>query len=130
MDTRSTHENGIARRTVLRNGAVVTGLLGTGLTVGAGSVAATSSDEFVTAVAREGRLAPTDAKRILDAFINATTKALASDGRASCPGFGSFSISKRSARTGRNPQTGKEIQIAARKVVTFKAGAELSKSVN
>jgi nucleoid DNA-binding protein len=45
-------------------------------------------------------------------------------------GFGSFSISKRAARTGRNPQTGKEIQIAAKNVVKFKAGAELSKAVN
>jgi DNA-binding protein HU-beta len=45
-------------------------------------------------------------------------------------GFGSFSISNRSARTGRNPQTGKEIKIAAKSVVKFKAGAELSKSVN
>jgi len=45
-------------------------------------------------------------------------------------GFGSFGISNRAARTGRNPQTGKEIKIAAKKVVKFKAGADLSKKVN
>ncbi|WP_343124414.1 MULTISPECIES: HU family DNA-binding protein [Halorubrum] len=72
-----------------------------------------------------------DAKRALDAFINATTKALKKGDRVSLgEGFGSLSISKRSARTGRNPQTGKEIKIAAKNVVKFKAGAELSKAVN
>jgi len=45
-------------------------------------------------------------------------------------GFGSFSVSKRAARTGRNPQTGKAIKIAAKKVVKFKAGAELAGKVN
>lgn len=55
---------------------------------------------------------------------------LGGDDRISLVGFGSFSISKRAARTGRNPQTGKEIQIAAKNVVRFKAGAELSKKVN
>jgi nucleoid DNA-binding protein len=70
------------------------------------------------------------AKRALEGFINATTKALATREDVDIEGFGTFSISKRSARTGRNPQTGKEIQIAAKGVVEFKAGAELSKAVN
>lgn len=73
-------------------------------------------------------LSKADAKRALDAFITATTKALNRGETVSVNEFGSFSISKRSARTGRNPQTGKEIQIAARNVVKFKAGAELSKA--
>ncbi|WP_223174162.1 HU family DNA-binding protein [Halorubrum aquaticum] len=82
-------------------------------------------------------LSEDDAKRALEAFINVTTKALKKGDRLSVGGredenrgFGTFSISKRSARTGRNPQTGKEIQIAAKSVVKFKAGAELSKAVN
>ncbi|MEF8785677.1 MAG: HU family DNA-binding protein [Haloarculaceae archaeon] len=75
-------------------------------------------------------LSKADAKKALDGFINATTKALHKGDSVSLIGFGSFSISKRSARTGRNPQTGKEIQIAAKNVVKFKAGAELSKAVN
>ncbi len=78
----------------------------------------------------ESRLSKADAKRAIDAFINVTTEALKKGDRLSLIGFGSFSISKRSARTGRNPQTGKEIQIAAKNVVKFKAGAELSKAVN
>jgi len=66
----------------------------------------------------------------LDAFISTTSGALKKGDRVALVGFGSFSISNRSARTGRNPQTGKEIQIAAKNVVKFKAGAELSGSVN
>lgn len=86
--------------------------------------------ELVEAMASDAGLSKADAKRALDAFIGATTSALKKDDRISLIGFGSFSISKRSARTGRNPQTGKEIQIPAKNVVKFKAGAELSKSVN
>ena len=86
--------------------------------------------ELIEAMASEAGLSKADSKKALDAFINATTKTLKKGDRLSLIGFGSFSISKRSARTGRNPQTGKEIQIAAKNVVKFKAGAELSKSVN
>lgn len=86
--------------------------------------------ELVEAMASDAGLSKADAKRALDAFISATTNALKKDDRISLIGFGSFSISKRSARTGRNPQTGKEIQIPAKNVVKFKSGAELSKSVN
>lgn len=86
--------------------------------------------ELVDAMASEAGISKADAKKALDGFINATTSALKKGDRLSLIGFGSFSISKRSARTGRNPQTGKEIQIAAKNVVKFKAGAELSKSVN
>ena len=75
-------------------------------------------------------LSEATATAALDGFITATTKALNKDDPVSLDGFGTFSISKRSARTGRNPQTGKEIQIAAKNVVKFKAGAELSKAVN
>ena len=76
-------------------------------------------------------LSKADAKKALDGLVSATVRALKKGDRLSLgESFGSFSISKRSARTGRNPQTGKEIQIAAKKVVKFKAGAELSKAVN
>ena len=79
---------------------------------------------------RRSGLSKADSKKALDAFVNTTTKALKKGDRLSIVGFGSFSISKRSARTGRNPQTGKEIQIAVKNVVKFKTGAELSKAVN
>jgi len=86
--------------------------------------------ELIEAMSSEAGLSKADSKKALDAFINATTGALKKGDRLSLIGFGSYSISKRSARTGRNPQTGKEIQIAAKNVVKFKAGSELAKSVN
>ena len=86
--------------------------------------------ELIEAIAAESGLSKADAKRALDAFVSTTTAALKSGDRVALVGFGSFSTSERAARTGRNPQTGKEIKIAAKKVVKFKAGAELSDSVN
>ena len=86
--------------------------------------------ELVDAMAAEAGISKAEAKKALDAMVAATTSALKSGDRVSLVGFGSFSVSKRNARTGRNPQTGKEIQIAAKNVVKFKAGAELSDSVN
>jgi DNA-binding protein HU-beta len=75
-------------------------------------------------------LTKTDATKALNALVNATSTALKSGDKLSLVGFGSFSVSKREARTGRNPQTGKEIQIAAKNVVKFKAGSELEANVN
>ncbi|MBD81267.1 MAG: DNA-binding protein [Crocinitomicaceae bacterium] len=89
-----------------------------------------NKSELVEAMADGAGISKADAKRALDSFIGATSGALKKGDRVALVGFGSFSISKRSARTGRNPQTGKEIQIAAKNVVKFKAGAELSGSVN
>jgi DNA-binding protein HU-beta len=86
--------------------------------------------ELIEAMASDAGISKADAKRALDAFISTTSGALKKGDRVALVGFGSFSISNRSARTGRNPQTGKEIQIAAKNVVKFKAGAELSGSVN
>jgi DNA-binding protein HU-beta len=86
--------------------------------------------ELIDAIATESGLSKADAKRALDGFIGATTKALKKGDRVALVGFGSFGVSKRAARKGRNPQTGKEIKIAAKKVVKFKAGAELAGKVN
>ncbi len=102
---------------------------------GRGDVASAKCDADVTIdaayIASNSKLSKADAKKALDGFVNAITMRLKSGEIVSLGGqFGSFSISKRSARTGRNPQTGKEIQIPAKNVVKFKAGAELSKSVN
>jgi DNA-binding protein HU-beta len=85
--------------------------------------------ELIDAMAAEAKITKADAKRALDAFIGATGKALKKGDRVALVGFGSFSVAKRAARTGRNPQTGKEIKIAAKKVVKFKAGTELSGQV-
>jgi len=85
--------------------------------------------ELVEVIASDANLTKADARRALDAFVGATTKSLRSGSRVALVGFGSFSISKRKARTGRNPQTGATLQIPAKKVVKFKAGADLAKTV-
>ncbi len=85
--------------------------------------------QLIDAIASEASLTKADAKRALDAFVNTTTGALKKGDRVALVGFGSFAVSKRNARTGRNPQTGKPITIAAKKVVKFKAGADLSGAV-
>lgn len=82
--------------------------------------------ELIDAMASHAGLTKADAKKALDAFIGATTNALKKGDRVALVGFGSFSVSKRESRKGRNPQTGKEITIPAKKVVKFKAGAELA----
>ena len=86
--------------------------------------------QLVTAMAAETKLSKASTARALEAFVNAATKALKKGDRVALVGFGSFSVNKRSARNGRNPQTGKTIKIAAKKVAKFKAGADLKKAVN
>jgi DNA-binding protein HU-beta len=85
--------------------------------------------ELVDAIASEAKITKADAQRALEGFINATSKALKKGERVALVGFGTFSVAKRAARTGRNPQTGKEIKIAAKKVAKFKAGSELAAKV-
>jgi DNA-binding protein HU-beta len=82
--------------------------------------------QLIDAIAAGAGLTKADAMKSLDAFIKATTQALKKGDRVALVGFGSFSVSKRSARTGRNPQSGKEIKIPAKKVVKFKAGSDLA----
>ena len=81
--------------------------------------------ELVNAIANESQLTKVDSKKALDAFMKVTSDALKNGDRVALVGFGSFSVVERNARTGRNPQTGKEIKIAAKKVVKFAPGAEL-----
>jgi DNA-binding protein HU-beta len=85
--------------------------------------------ELIDAIAASAKISKADSKKALDGFIESTTKALKKGDRVALVGFGSFSVTQRSARKGRNPQTGKEITIKAKKVVKFKAGAELSSKV-
>jgi len=86
--------------------------------------------ELIDAMANGAGISKVDAKKSLDAFIDATTNALKNGDRVALVGFGSFSVSTRAARKGRNPQTGKEIDIPAKKVVKFKTGADLSKGIS
>jgi DNA-binding protein HU-beta len=82
--------------------------------------------QLIDAIAANAGLTKADAKKALDAFVKATAQALKKGDRVALVGFGSFSVAKRSARTGRNPQTGKEIKIPAKKVVKFKSGSDLT----
>lgn len=86
--------------------------------------------DLIDAMASDANISKEQAKKALDSFTDSIKGTLKKGDRLSLVGFGSFSISKRSARTGRNPQTGKEIQIPAKNVVKFKAGSDLEKSVN
>ena len=85
--------------------------------------------QLIDAMAADAKLTKADAKKALDAFVKSTSVALKKGGRVALVGFGSFTVAKRAARKGRNPQTGKEIKIAAKKVVKFKAGTELATKV-
>ncbi|NTW32292.1 MAG: HU family DNA-binding protein [Bacteroidetes bacterium] len=88
-----------------------------------------NKSELVDAIAKDTKLTKVDSAKALQATISAITKSLKKGDRVALIGFGTFSVAKRAARTGRNPQTGKAIKIAAKKVAKFKAGAALSKSV-
>ena len=85
-----------------------------------------NKSELRDAMAEGAGISKADAGRALDAFIDATSNALKGGERVALVGFGSFSVTHREARKGRNPQTGKEITIAAKNVVKFKPGAELN----
>jgi len=85
--------------------------------------------ELIDAMASDAGISKADAKRALESFMENTTKVLKKGDRLSLIGFGSFSVSRRAARKGRNPQTGKEITIKAKNVVKFKPGADLAKKV-
>ena len=78
-----------------------------------------NKSELVDAIAGSAKITKADAQRALEGFIDATSKALKKGDRVALVGFGSFSVAKRNARTGRNPQTGKTIQIKAKKVAKF-----------
>jgi len=85
--------------------------------------------ELVAKVAKDAKITKAAAGKSLNAVVDGITKALKKGDRVTLVGFGTFSVSKRKARTGRNPQTGKSIKIAARKVAKFKAGSGLKKAV-
>lgn len=87
--------------------------------------------ELIDKIATDAGLSKVEAKRALDAFVEATTEELKKeDGRVSLVGFGSFTVAKRAARTGRNPKNGDTIQIAAKNVVRFKTGSDLADAIN
>ena len=85
--------------------------------------------DLVNAIAAQG-LSKADTKKALDAVLDAISGALKEGDKVAILGFGTFSINERPARDGINPATKEKITIAAKKVVKFKAGAELAAGVN
>ena len=89
-----------------------------------------NKSELISAIAEASGLTKADAGRALDATISSVTNALKGGDSVSLIGFGTFAVKERSARSGRNPQTGATIQIKASKIPSFKAGKTLKDSVN
>lgn len=85
--------------------------------------------ELISFMANEAGITKAAGALALDAYVTAVTKELKKNGKLGLVGFGTFSVVKRKAREGRNPQTGKTIKIPAKKVVKFKAGKALSDKV-
>lgn len=85
--------------------------------------------ELIAKLADDAELTKTQANAVLDSFVSAVTTTLKKGGKVTLVGFGTFSVSKRAARNGRNPQTGAVIKIKAKKVAKFKAGKQLSAKI-
>lgn len=85
-----------------------------------------NKSELIEKLAKDAGITKTQANAALDSFIDAVTKTLKKGDKVTLVGFGTFSVSKRAARNGRNPQTGEVIKIKAKKVARFKAGKELA----
>lgn len=89
-----------------------------------------NKSELVAKIAEGAEITKASAARALDSLIGSITEELANGGEVALVGFGTYKVNDRAARTGRNPQTGAEIQIAAAKVPAFKAGKALKDAVN
>jgi DNA-binding protein HU-beta len=85
--------------------------------------------ELVASLAQDTGLTRTDVLKVIDALVDEVTRTLKRGDRVALVGFGTFGVSKRKARTGRNPQTGAPIKIAARRVPRFTPGTELKAAV-
>ena len=86
--------------------------------------------ELIDAIAAEAGLTKADAKKAVEVFFSNVEKSLKQGKKVAIVGFGSWSVTKKEARDARNPRTGAVIKVPAKKVVKFKAGTELSESVN
>ena len=89
-----------------------------------------NKSELVAAIATSADITKADAERALNGIMKAITGALSKGDKVALIGFGTFSTTKRAARDGRNPQTGKTMKIKAKTVAKFKAGAKLADAVN
>ena len=85
--------------------------------------------ELIAKLAEDAGITKTQANDVLDSFTETVTKALKKGDKVTLVGFGTFSVTKRAARNGRNPQTGATIKIKAKKVAKFKPGKDLADRV-
>ena len=88
-----------------------------------------NKSDLIAKIAEDAEISKKEANDALDSFIQAVTKTLKGGGKVTLVGFGTFSVTKRAARKGRNPQTGAEIKIKAKKIAKIKAGKELSEKI-
>lgn len=88
-----------------------------------------NKSDLINKIADDAKLTKVQAQAALNSFLEASADTLKKGDKVILVGFGTFSVASRAARTGRNPQTGKEIKIAAKKVVKFKPGSELSAKI-
>ena len=86
--------------------------------------------ELVEAIAQDSGLSNADARKAVESFLSTVETTLTKGDEIALTGFGKFSVAERGARTGRNPQTGEEVQIKASKAPKFSAGAALKNAVN
>ncbi|AKH62424.1 MULTISPECIES: nucleoid-associated protein HU-beta [Photorhabdus] len=89
-----------------------------------------NKSQLIDKIAADSNISKAAAGRVVDAFISSVTAALKDGDDVALVGFGTFAVRERSARTGRNPQTGKELKIAAAKVPAFRPGKGLKDAVN
>jgi DNA-binding protein HU-beta len=85
---------------------------------------------LIDQIAKDAGITKSSAATAVDSLVTGITKALKKNQRVTLVGFGTWAVSKRKARTGRNPQTGETIKIKAKKAVRFKAGKQLEKALN
>ncbi|MDC9595938.1 nucleoid-associated protein HU-beta [Xenorhabdus anantnagensis] len=89
-----------------------------------------NKSQLIDKIAADVNISKVAAGRVVDAFISSVSGALKDGDDVALVGFGTFTVRERAARTGRNPQTGKEIKIAAAKVPSFRSGKSLKDAVN
>ncbi len=85
--------------------------------------------ELISKISEDAGITKVQANATIDSFVSAVTKTLKKGDKLTLVGFGTFSVTKRAARNGRNPQTGETIKIKAKKVAKFKAGKDLSSKI-
>ncbi len=85
--------------------------------------------DLIDKIAKDARISKTASSKALDSLVDGITRALKKGDRVALVGFGTFTVSRRKARVGRNPQTGEQIEIKARKVARFRPGKDLSSTI-